>query len=76
MAKTKMKAQIRYHKREDGREGYAINILGHDGEWGMDSWFPLVEIDKVRSEADFVHWSILKKLADLQYMGYEIDLRF
>lgn len=74
MAKTKkMRAQLRYHKKEDGREGYAVNILS-DGEWGLDSWYPLVERN-FNGEADYVHWSILRKLADMQEMGYEIDLR-
>lgn len=79
MAK-KMKAQLRFHKKEDGREGYAINILTDDG-WTMDSWFPLVAkigADKVgaENETDYVHWSILRKLAQMQDYGYEIDLDF
>ena len=82
MAKArKMKAQLRYHKKEDGREGYAINILRQDGEWAMDSWFPLVAkigADKVgaENETDYVHWSILRKLAYMQDCGYDIDLDF
>lgn len=81
MAKAKkMQAQLRYHKKEDGREGYAINILTDDG-WQMDSWFPLVAkvgadaIGKER-ETDYVHWSILRKLSQMQSYGYEIDLDF
>ena len=82
MAKArKMRAQLRYRKREDGREGYAINILGHDGEWAMDSWFPLVAkigADAVgaENETDYVHWTLLMKLAHLQNTGYKIDLGF
>lgn len=81
MAKSrKMKAQLRFHKMEDGREGYAINILTDNG-WGMDSWFPLVAkigADKVgaENETDYVHWTILRKLAYMQDLGYEIDLDF
>lgn len=77
MARTrKMRAQLRYHKQEDGREGYAINILS-DGEWGLDSWYPLVERkEHGNGEADYVHWGILCRLAELQELGYEIDLRF
>lgn len=76
MAKAKMKAQLRYHKQEDGREGYAINIYT-DGEWGLDTWYPLVERkDRNDGEPDYVHWSILRKLAELQAWGYEIDLMF
>lgn len=77
MAKArKMEAQLRWHKKDDGREGYAINILS-DGEWCMDSWLPLVESkDHSNGETDYVHWSILHKLSQLQDHGYEIDLCF
>ncbi|MGN0180386.1 MAG: hypothetical protein ACI4DY_13265 [Monoglobaceae bacterium] len=81
MARTrKMRAQLRYHKREDGREGYAINILTDDG-WSLESWYPLVAkvgADKVgaENETDYIHWSILRKLANMQDYGYEIDLDF
>lgn len=77
MAKAKkMKAQLRYQKQEDGREGYAINIFS-DGEWGLDTWFPLVERkDHGNGETDYVHWHILLKLRQLQDLGYEIDLQF
>ena len=77
MAKArKMKAQLRYHKQEDGREGYAINIFS-DGEWGLDTWFPLVERkDHGNGETDYVHWGILRKLSELQNLGYDIDLQF
>ena len=72
----KKKAQLRYHKKEDGREGYAINILV-DGEWGLDTWFPLVERkDYGNGESDYVHWRILHKLSELQNLGYDIDLQF
>lgn len=83
MAKSKnMKAQLRFHKKEDGREGYAINVFSEaDGEWHMDSWFPLVAkvgADAVgaENETDYVHWTILRKLAYLQDAGYDIDLDF
>lgn len=81
MAKNKkLKAQLRYHKKEDGREGYAINILTDDG-WTMESWFPLVAkvgADAIgkENETDYVHWSILRKLSQMQSYGYEIDLDF
>lgn len=76
MAKKKMKAQLRYLKKEDGREGYAINILS-GGEWGLDTWYPLVERkEHSNGEADYVHWGILRKLSELQELGYEIDMRF
>lgn len=77
----KMKAKLRYLKKEDGKEGYAIYILCHDGQWGIDSWFPLVAkvgADAIgkEDETDYIHWAILRKLATLQNTGYEIDLDF
>ena len=77
MAKArKMKAQLRYHKQEDGREGYAINIFV-DGDWITDTWFPLVERkEHGNGETDYVHWGILRKLSELQNLGYDIDLQF
>ena len=75
MKKYTLRAQLRYHKQDDGREGYAINIFS-DGEWGLDSWFPLVAREGGDGETDFVHWSILNKLSQLQNLGYDIDLQF
>lgn len=78
--KKKLQAQVRYLKKDDGREGYAINILS-DGEWSLDSWFPLVAkvgADKVgaENETDYLHWTFLRKLSHLQSLGYAIDLDF
>ena len=73
--KDKKKAQLRYFKQQDGREGYAINIL-IDDEWMQESWFPLLPRENGNGEPDYVHWSILNKLSHLQNLGYEIDLMF
>lgn len=73
--KTKNKAQLRYFKQQDGREGYAINIL-IDGEWVQESWFHLFPRENGDGEPDYVHWSIFNKLSYLQNIGYEIDLLF
>ena len=72
--KNKKKAQLRYFKQQDGREGYAINILV-DGEWIQESWFRLYP-RKDGDETDYVHWEILSRLSNLQNLGYEIDLMF
>lgn len=77
MAKRKLYARLRYHKDEDGREGYAIEVSGNpDKGWGLDTWYPLVPKDGGNGETDFIHWSILRKLGDLQRLGYEVDLDF
>ena len=75
MAKQKMKAQLRYHKNEEGCEGYAINIYSN-GEWGLDKWFPLVARADGDGQPDYVHWALLNELSHLQQLGYEIDLVF
>lgn len=72
MKKATMKAQLRYSRKEAGREGYTLNIQS-DGEWTMDSFFPLFARENGDGEADFVHWSLLRKLHDLQELGYDID---
>ena len=73
MAKEKMKARVRYEKREDGREGYKVEIYS-EGEWGLDTFFPLVA--KAGAEdTDFIHWTFVRKLSELQAFGYDIDLR-
>lgn len=77
MAKRKLYARLRYHKHEDGREGYAIEIRSNSNDdWGLDTWYPLVPKDGGNGETDFIHWSILSKLGDLQRLGYVIDLAF
>ena len=68
---SKMKARVRYVV-QDGREGYAIESKV-DGEWGLDSWFPLVKKEGV-AETDFVHWTLLHRLSEVQKMGYDIQI--
>ncbi len=76
MAKRKLYARLRYCKKEDGREGYSIEVRSGNGEWGLDTWFPLFARDGGNGQTDYVHWSILSKLNNLQQLGYEIDLDF
>ena len=77
MAKKKLYARLRYCKRQDGRVGYSIEVRSSsNGEWGLDTWFPLVAADGWDGETDYIHWTILRKLSELQHLGYEIDLNF
>lgn len=75
MAKSKMKAQLRYYKDADGNEGYATNILSN-GSWNTSKKFPLFAREGGDGAPDFVHWNVLLELSRLQSLGYEIDLQF
>ena len=72
MAKKKMKAQVRYQEM-DGAEGYAINVTS-GGDWELDKWFPLVKKEGGPDCGDYLHYTFLFKLAELQEQGYDIDL--
>lgn len=74
-----MEARIYYHSGK-GRiptEGYEIRIKGADGYWGMDKFFPLVRRENAdpEEEKNFVHFSILKELAELEVFGYKVSLK-
>lgn len=74
MSKQKLEARIRYTVLFE-REGYIVEIrTAKNEEWGMDSFYPCFE-KKGGSGKDFVHFSVLKKLCELQFYGYEIDIR-
>lgn len=77
MAKQEKKARVRFQKSANGREGYAIEIFS-EGEWGLETWFPLVARAGAEDtrETDFIHYTFLCKLSELQRYGYEIDLQF
>lgn len=73
-----MKAKIIYHsgKGRISSEGYEIRIQGADGEWGMDKFFPLVRRENADAdeEKNFIHFSFLNEIANLQAFGYKINL--
>ena len=58
----KRKARVRY--TEMGvREGYAVEIYS-DGEWGLDTFYPLIN--------SLIPCSIINKLSQLKDCGYDI----
>ena len=70
------KARIIYEGIEiTNREGYRIEIMV-DGEWGTNSFFPLVRRENASDEEDknFVHYSIINKIKELHQLGYEISI--
>ena len=71
--KMKKFASINYHKDYNGREGYTVEIMDSKGEWGLDSFFPLVEMkSEIPQTKNFIHFSILKKISELQQLGYTV----
>lgn len=69
MAKTKKKARLTYDKKN---EGYNLEILCNDGEWGLDSFHPMIAKNQ-DGEKTHVSWYILCKIAELQALGYIIE---
>lgn len=68
--KTK-KARIKYCEDFDGQEGYAVEIFTN-GEWGLDSFYPLVKRDE-HEENNFVHYSLINKIHELSDYNYKIS---
>lgn len=70
-----MKARIEYCPSYNDKEGYIVEIYVN-GEWSFDSFFPLVRREKATTSenCDFVHYSILNKIRDLQELGYTISI--
>ena len=68
-----MKEARIFYVNDDQREGYQIDIKV-DGEWGLNSFFPLVRRENASSEEErnFVHFGIVNKLSELQRYGYQI----
>lgn len=72
---TKMKyANITYRKDYNGQEGYTVEIRDSDGEWGLDSFFPLVRRENAdqEEEKNFIHFGMINKISELQYLGYKV----
>lgn len=64
------KAKITYNPETDS---YEIHINVGDG-WGFDCSFRCVEKKDSKTESkDFIHFSFVSKMAELQHQGYTID---
>lgn len=75
--KTKPKAIIRYEECWRGEEGYIIIIDPYGKGFEFESFYPLVrrEYASADEEQNFVHFSILSKIRDLQNAGYEVTIK-
>ena len=66
------KARVIYRESTDQFE---IQINTGDG-WGLDTAYNCTASARnPMGNADFIHFGILKKLAELQYLGYEISFK-
>ena len=63
------KARIVYNPNEDSFE---VQINVGDG-WGLETGYHCVAREK-GGPTNFISWTILDKLAQLQSLGYKIDL--
>lgn len=72
-----LKAKIQYEADHNGKEGYAIKVNGADGEWGLDSFYPLVRREGANpdEERNFIHFGIVNKIAQLLDLGYSVTFR-
>ena len=67
-------ARLKYYKDYPPfGEGYAIEIYYKD-TWELDRFYALQHciIDKEQDEKNFVHFSIINKMKELQSYGYEV----
>lgn len=67
----KKKARIIYNEEHDA---FDVEIQTKEG-WNLEKRFQCVEAEKTpRANANFIHFSVLRKIRDLQYMGYEVKI--
>ena len=76
MSKRK-RARLVYHQSygKTNKEGYSIEIWNGE-RWGLDTFFPLLRRENADEdeENNFVHFSVLTKLHELDLQGYEITI--
>lgn len=66
------KARVIYNEVEDTFEVQFTS----DGEWVTDTSYTCQPSARhTMGDANFIHFSILKKLAQLEYMGYKISFQ-
>lgn len=68
--KETRKAKVIYNQNEDRFE---VHINTGDG-WGLETAYQCLDSSKGKGTTEFIHWSVLAKLAQLQHLGYDIYL--
>lgn len=65
------KARVIYNENHDS---FDVEILTN-GEWGLESRYHCVCMDgQAVLGANYIHFGILRKIADLQWMGYRVEV--
>lgn len=72
MFKKKLRARVVYVDN-DKTEGYAIEILVNN-KWELHAYYPFLVAENDNVISDYLHYSIIRNLGELQLMGYKVDL--
>lgn len=65
----KKKARIIYNEEFDS---FDVEILTDEG-WGLDRRYKCVTREG-GNQANFIHFGILRKIAELHYQGYKVEV--
>lgn len=66
------KARVKYNP---DRDSYVIEINTGDG-WDFCCSFPcVIKKDSKTGTADFIHYSFVSKMSELQHQGYTLDFK-
>ena len=74
MPKKTKQATVKYEQHFNNihnNEGYVIEIEDYNGQMVFESFFSLKKLD-ADLEANYLHWSFIRKMKELQAYGYEI----
>lgn len=69
MKRTVKRARIIYNEEFDS---FDIEILTNNS-WGLESRYNCVASDK-NPNPNYIHFGILRKISDLSYMGYKVEV--
>lgn len=72
MKKTNQKrARIIYNEEFDS---FDVEIMTEEG-WGLDQRYKCqARLGGNESQTNFIHFGILRKIADLNYQGYKVEM--
>ncbi len=69
--KPTKKARVIYNEEFDS---FDVEILTETG-WGLDQRYKCqARLDGNPMQTNFIHFGILRKLADLDYQGYKVEI--
>lgn len=69
--KNRNRARIIYN---DEFDSFDVEIMTSEG-WGLDCRYPCVcKEGQATLGANYIHFGILRKIADLNWMGYDVEV--